>query len=210
MAEERDQEEPRRRVAIRLRLGVGAAVVIALVVLSAVVGIALLSGRAGETTTTIPLPSPLLSAVPDDGGGERRIYVHVLGAVVRPGLYLLDDGARVAEALAVAGGTLPGAELRGVNLARRVGDGEQIVVPAAGEIGPAPASGGSGSPAGPIDLNTADAAALEELPRIGPALAQRIIEWRESNGRFTSVDDLLGVPGIGDKMLAGLRDRVRV
>ena len=72
------------------------------------------------------------------------------------------------------------------------------------------APGGGSVAGGLIDLNTADAAALEELPRVGPAIAQRIIEWRTANGRFTSVDDLLGVSGIGEKMLAGIRDRVRV
>ena len=104
-----------------------------------------------------------------------------------------------------------------MNLARTVADGEQILVPAIGAAGAAPgaAAGGSGAAGGGaagglVDLNTADVAALDQLPRIGPALAQRIIDWRTANGRFTSVDDLLGVSGIGEKMLAGIRDLVRV
>ena len=147
------------------------------------------------------------------------VYVHVLGEVARPGLYVLDDGARVAEVLAAAGGTLPTADLAAVNLARPLTDGEQIVVPAIGAepAGGVAGNGGGAGTAGPgagagglIDLNTADVATLDQLPRIGPALAQRIVDWRTANGRFTSVDDLLGVSGIGEKMLAGIRDRVRV
>lgn len=201
----------------RLRLGFGAAVVVALVAVSVTVGIGLLSrSTAPESISATPEPSASGSVI-----SAGSVYVHVLGEVAKPGLYVLDDGARVAEGLAAAGGTLPTADLTAVNLARPVTDGEQILVPAVGAAFAAPgaAAGGSGPPgggaAGPgpgglIDLNTADAAALEELPRVGPALAQRIIEWRTTNGRFTSVDDLLGVSGIGEKMLAGIRDLVRV
>lgn len=198
----------------RIRLGLGAAIVVALVAVSATVGIGLLtrSPRGSETIPASPRPSASGSAI-----SAGSVYVHVLGQVAHPGLYVLDDGARVAESLAAAGGTLADADLGAVNLARPLTDGEQIVVPAIGAApaGPAPGSGaaGAGGPGGAgalIDLNTADATALETLPRIGPALAQRIIDWRTSNGRFTSVDDLLGVPGIGDKMLAGIRDLVRV
>jgi competence protein ComEA len=135
------------------------------------------------------------------------MYVHVLGQVARPGLYLLDHGDRVADALAVAGGTLDDADLAAVNLARLLADGEQVVVP---KIGEAPSASTDAAGDGIIDLNTADQAALETLPRIGPALAQRILQWRDDNGRFASVDDLLAVPGIGEKLLAGLRDLVRV
>ena len=87
-------------------------------------------------------------------------------------------------------------------------DGEQIIVPV---VGAAAADTGGSTPGDDrVDLNTADQAALETLPRIGPALAERIIAWREENGRFASVDDLLAVPGIGEKLLAGIRDGVRV
>jgi len=196
----------------RFRLGLGAAVVVGLVAVSVAVGIGLLSrATVPEEITVSPSPRTSGSAV-----SAGAVYAHVLGEVAKPGLYVLDDGARVAEALAAAGGTLPTADLAAVNLARTVADGEQILVPAVGTAGAAPgAAGGSGAAGGGaagglVDLNTADVAALDQLPRIGPALAQRIIDWRTANGRFTSVDDLLGVSGIGEKMLAGIRDLVRV
>ena len=93
-----------------------------------------------------------------------------------------------------------------MNLARPVSDGEQLHVPATGEDADAADAAPPGD--GRVNLNTADAAALDTLPRIGPAMAARIIEWRDANGRFTSVEDLLSVPGIGDKMLETLRDLV--
>ncbi len=151
---------------------------------------------------------------PDAGTAPASaLYVHVAGAVAFPGLYRLPAAARVVDAVAAAGGFGPDADPAGVNLARTVSDGEQLVVPRIGEAPPASgdAPAGAAPPAdGVIDLNAADAAALDTLPRIGPALAERILQWREENGRFTSVDDLLAVPGIGEKLLAGLRDRVRV
>ncbi len=195
----------------RLRLGLGAAIVVALAALSITVGIGLLS-RSTQTESIAAAPEPSEAA---SGISAGSVYAHVLGEVTKPGLYVLDDGARVAEALVMAGGTLPTADLTAVNLARPVADGEQILVPAVGVASTVPGetAGGGGAPSaagGPVDINTADAAALEQLPRIGPALAQRIVEWRTANGRFTSVDDLLGVSGIGEKLLAGIRDLVRV
>ncbi|MFD8768266.1 ComEA family DNA-binding protein [Microbacterium oxydans] len=204
---------PHRR---RLRLSVGAAVVLALVVLSAAVGVGILRGQSapvetvsltdtGTDTGAGAGASPGLSST-----GELYVHVHVLGSVERPGLYVLDLDARVVDAVAAAGGTTTDADLSAVNLARVVEDGEQIVVPATGAMTDAP--GGAAAPPGDarIDLNTADQAALETLPRIGPALAERIVAWREENGRFASIDDLLAVPGIGEKLLEGLRDGVRV
>lgn len=185
----------------KLRLSVGAAIVLALVVLSAAVGLGIMRGQA-TPSERVPL-SESTTAAPT---GE--LYVHVLGAVHEPGLYVLDLDARLVDAVAAAGGTTDDADLAGINLARTLTDGEQIIVPTLG-------AGNPGAPdAAPtdarIDLNTADQAALETLPRIGPALAERIIAWREENGRFASVDDLLAVPGIGEKLLEGIRDGVRV
>jgi len=132
-----------------------------------------------------------------------RIYVHVLGAVASPGLYELPEGSRAVDAIASAGGFARKADEAAVNLARFVTDGEQIIVPV---IGATTASTGPGS--GLININSADATALETLPRIGPAMSARIIAWREANGRFTSVDDLKKVTGIGEATFAGLKDLV--
>lgn len=189
----------------RVRLGFGAVVVLVLVALAATIGIGMWRGA------TAPVEH-VAGSTPSAGAtvAAGRIYVHVAGSVRAPGLYLLPAGARVVDAVAAAGGFGDEADHAAVNLARVVSDGEQLVVPARGQ---APAAA-AGEPAAPgealIDLNSADAAALEELPRIGPALAQRIIEWRDANGRFASIEDLLAVPGIGDRMLETLRPHVRV
>jgi len=204
-----DATDPQLRPRPRLRLGIGAAVTLGLVVLSAAVGWGILRGQAAPSES-IPL---------DGSGGEGTVvaesaglYVHVLGEVAKPGLYILDPDARLVDALAAAGGTLDTADLQAVNLARPLSDGEQIVVPPQGTAEAGGGPGGGSAPAGDgrIDLNAADQAALETLPRIGPALAQRILEWREENGRFRAVEDLLAVPGIGEKLLAGIQDKVRV
>jgi competence protein ComEA len=177
-------------------------VVLALVVLSAAVGFGLLRGQASPTAS-VPLTEAGTTA-----GASGELYVHVLGAFARPGIYVLDLDARLVDALAAAGGATDDADLAAVNLARLLEDGEQIVVPIAGAAADAPDAAAPGDDR--VDLNTADQAALETLPRIGPALAERIISWRDENGRFGSVDDLLAVPGIGEKLLAGLRDGARV
>jgi competence protein ComEA len=167
-------------------------------------------------------------AVGGNPGGA--VVVHVAGQVARPGVVTLPLGARVAEAIAAAGGAVAGTSLDGLNLARRVSDGEQVYVgtpqpgaapqgsPASGAAPPgSPASGADGGAAGSgagdstlIDLNLASSEELQELPRIGPATAAKIIAHREANGTFTSVDQLLDVPGIGERTLEGLRDQVRV
>jgi competence protein ComEA len=119
----------------------------------------------------------------------------------------------VIDAVAAAGGFTAEADPAAVNLARPVVDGEQLAVLAVGQVPPqlpgSPGGGTTGPAAdGTVHLNTADLAALDTLPRIGPALAQRIIDWREANGPFTSVDQLLEVAGIGDAVFSGLADRV--
>lgn len=186
----------------RLRLSVGAAIVLALVVLSAAVGLGLMRGQAAPAES-VPLPTAA-----EGDGSTGQLYVHVLGAVAHPGLYVLDLDSRLVDAVAAAGGTTDDADLTAINLARVLSDGEQIVVPtitAAADSPQAPAPTDDR-----IDLNAADQAALETLPRIGPALAEQIIVWRDENGPFQSVDDLLAVPGIGEKLLAGIREAVRV
>jgi competence protein ComEA len=148
--------------------------------------------------------------------------VHVVGQVRRPGLVRLAAGSRVADAIERAGGASPGADLSTLNLARMLVDGEQVRVPRPGEVplGVGPAGGqpgpvggaGGGSPGvgGPVNLNSADLAALDTLPGVGPVLAQRIIDWRTEHGRFTSVEELGEVSGIGDKLYAQIRPRVTV
>lgn len=163
---------------------------------------------AGPTTTT-----------------SAPLAVHVAGAVARPGLYHLPAGSRVADALARAGGKLLRADLDRLNLAAKLADGQKILVPRRGEpVLPAEmASGGlaqgmgglagestGGAPVEPIDLNTADLAALDSLPGVGPATARAILEERARRGGFRSTRDLLRVPGIGEGRFARLKDRVRV
>lgn len=150
---------------------------------------------------------PVRTAVPLATVSAGTVYVDVSGAVNAPGLYLLGADARAVDAVAAAGGFRDDADRTGVNLARTVSDGEQLVVPVIGALPPGETGAASD---GLIDLNTAGVDQLDTLPRVGPAIAQRIVDWREENGRFGAVEDLLNVPGIGEKMLAGLRDLVRV
>jgi competence protein ComEA len=209
-----------RRAQPRVRVAVGAAVTL---FIAAVAVAALLSfGAGGGGEQPLIDGSAAADSLQDDGGapeqvtvGAAPLLVHVLGAVAKPGLVELAAGARVVDAVAAAGGFTADADPAGVNLARPVVDGEQLVVLAVGQVPPPTAPGqasGEGGAAiatdGKVHLNTADVAALDTLPRIGPALAQRIIDWREANGPFTSVDQLLEVTGIGDAVFGGLADRV--
>jgi competence protein ComEA len=205
-----------RRAGPRVRIAVGAAVAlfIAAVAVAAMLSFAA-SGGGEQAVIEASDRGPV--AAPDESGadvevGTAPLLVHVLGAVARPGLVELSAGARVVDAVAAAGGFTAEADPAGVNLARPIVDGEQLVVLAVGQA-PPPATGGAsggagGSGDGVVHLNTADLAALDTLPRIGPALAQRIIDWRDANGPFTSVDQLSEVTGIGDAIFAGLVDRV--
>ena len=194
-------------------------------------GSALVSHSSGGST--------FASSSTDSGGGgppvgagavpTGGVTVHVVGQVKSPGVFRLPAGARVADAVAKAGGALKGADLASVNLARVLADGEQVRIPRPGEVvapqgaagGGVPSSGGSGPAGGPgaaggvgaggkLDLNTATAAQLEELPGVGPVLAQRIVDWRTEHGRFASVDELGEVSGIGEKIFAELQPKVSV
>jgi competence protein ComEA len=132
-----------------------------------------------------------------------------VGLVVRPGLVTVPSGARVADAVAAAGGLRPDADPASVNMAAVVSDGQQIAV---GVPGAAADPGASAGPAasGPVNLNTATAAQLDALPGIGPVLAQRIVDYRTQQGRFTSVDQLDDVPGIGPALYGRLSGSVTV
>jgi competence protein ComEA len=170
---------------------------------------ALLVGRfrAGASTPGGPAPTTSTSASsviapPAVTGGP--VLVHVVGAVRHPGVYQLADGARTRDAVTAAGGATRKAALDGLNLAAPVADGEQVVVPVRGRARPvAP----PGKPA-VVRLNRADIAALDTLPGIGPATAQRIVAWRDEHGPFATVEGLLDVPGIGEAKLAAMRDLI--
>jgi len=142
-------------------------------------------------------------------GARRRLVVHVAGAVRRPGVYRLADGARVADAVRRAGGPGPRATVDLINLAARLRDGQQVVVPAAaGAGGPAAATGGAASvgAAGgpPLSLGSATAEQLADLDGIGPTLAERIVALRTERGGFAAISDLADVEGIGEQRLAAL------
>ncbi|MGF9754758.1 ComEA family DNA-binding protein [Microvirga sp. 0TCS3.31] len=164
------------------------------------------SDAAGSATPLAPVVSPDIEgggAGPTDAGEE--LVVDVAGKVRRPGIAVLPAGARVVDALEAAGGARRGVDLTALNLARPVVDGEQILVgvaPAAGVAGTldSPAPGGEAL----VNLNTADEAALDTLPGVGPVTADAILAWRDTNGGFTSVDELLEVDGIGEATLADL------
>lgn len=154
------------------------------------------------------------SAVVLDAAADA-LTVHVAGAVVTPGLVTVDVGARVADAIAAAGGPAVDADLDPLNLARAVTDGERIEVPRIGQAAPAGTTAdGAGSgvrrPDGRLDLNAAGASDLQELPGVGPVLAGRIVAWREDHGPFTEVGQLREVAGIGEKTFQALADLVAV
>jgi len=165
-------------------------------------------------------PPPVLVASatapgsPSAGPGPSLV-VAVTGRVRRPGVVTVPAGARVIDALRAAGGPLPGADLALLNLARKLADGELVVV---GVPGAAPGAGGAGDPpgqgapgaGGAVSLNTATLEQLDGLPGVGPVLAQRILDWRSTNGPFTSVDQLRDVVGIGESKFAQIKDRVTV
>lgn len=166
-----------------------------------------------------PVPSVQVQGGAGGGGGANGdggslAVVQVAGAVARPGVYRLRTTLRVDDAVRMAGGPTARADLTGVNLAAKVEDGRQVIVPerpAVGAAGAAGAGAGSaGTPGIPLNLNTATVAQLDELDGIGPATAQSIVAYRQEHGGFRSVAELDGVAGIGPKRLQALKDLVRV
>jgi competence protein ComEA len=167
------------------------------------------SGAAHEQ----PRAAPLARAGPAASGTEAaaRVVVDVVGAVRRPGVYRLPEGARVEDAVRRAGGATRRAAIALVNLAAPLADGMQVVVPASapgGEGAPGAASGVPGTPGARVSLSSASESDLDELPGIGPVTARKIVEWRAAHGPFRSVEALDAIPGIGPGRIEQLRDLV--
>jgi competence protein ComEA len=156
---------------------------------------------------SVPEPIRVAASAPASGAPASRLFVHVVGAVRRPGLYRLDEGSRVADALARAGGTTRRAQLELVNLAAPLADGQQVVVPRRGSA-VSPVAGGGTAPTGPVQLSTATLEQLDALPGIGPVTAQKILDYRQQHGSFGSVDELDAISGIGPARLEQLRGLV--
>jgi competence protein ComEA len=162
------------------------------------------------------LPHPPLSGAPRSRSSE--LLVQVAGEVANPGVYRVPAGSRVTDAVTRAGGLTSKADQAGVNLVARVQDGQQVIVPrrgaggagagAAGGVATAGGAGAAGGPTAPISLSSATVAQLDTLDGIGPTLAQRIVDYRQSHGGFSSVDQLRQVSGIGEKRFAALRKAV--
>jgi competence protein ComEA len=167
----------------------------------------------GSATSASPTPEePAAPSVGEVAVTSATVVVSVVGLVARPGLVTLPSGARVADAVKAAGGLLPEADAASVNLAAVVADGQQIAVGVPGAAGDTASGPAAGSPAagGTVDLNTASAGQLDELPGIGPVLAERIVAHRTAHGPFTTVDQLDDVPGIGPAIAAELAALVTV
>lgn len=185
----------------RRRIIPGVVIVVALGGLAVTIGISAVSSLNQSTTVpediTTPHNSDSVISIE-----SAPVYVHIVGAVVSPGLYELADNARVIDAVMAAGGFLGEPADCSVNLARLVTDGEQIVVHSR-EQG---CSASAGNSEGKISLNRGSESDFDSLPGIGPTLAERIVTWRESSGPFTSIEQLNEVSGIGDKLFAGIKD----
>ena len=138
---------------------------------------------------------------------KPSFYVHIVGQVKNPGIYPLEVGSRLIDAVIASGGFLPKADQASVNLARQLSDGEQIFVLAIGQT-VSEAVGGGASGSGLISINRATPSELESLPGVGPALAGRIVDWRSANGGFKKLEDLKNVGGIGDKLFAGFLKQI--
>ena len=154
------------------------------------------------------VPPPVRVSAAASHAPAPMLFVNVVGAVRRPGLYRLKDGARVADAVSRAGGPTPKAQIELVNLAARIADGEQIVVPRRGLASPSATASGGAVAAGPVHLNSATLEQLDALPGVGPVTAQKILDYRQQHGTFGSVDELDAIAGIGPARLEQLRGLV--
>jgi competence protein ComEA len=180
-----------------VRAGVGSLWIMA--VLAVVAGVWLGVPRAN------PVRPPILAGAPEPST-PALITVHVAGWVVRPGLVAVPEGARVADAVAAAGGFRPGAGLTGLNLAAPAVDGSPVEIPGPDEASP---GAGASTTDGLVDINRAGVDELEGLPGVGPVLAERIVAYRTEHGPFGTIEDLLSVSGIGERKLESLRSHLR-
>lgn len=160
-------------------------------------------GGAGDQGSTAPAPRVERRQAP-----PAMTLVHVAGAVRRPGVYKVGGDSRVIQAVRIAGGPTRDADLSRLNLAAPVADGQQVVIPTRPRPGAAPTTASATAASGPVSLSSATAADLEALDGLGPALAARIIAWRDSHGGFSSVDQLDEVPGIGPARMEALKPRL--
>lgn len=159
---------------------------------------------------------PVESSVEDQADGKKNqdILVYVVGAVKSPGVYTLNEGSRVKDAIEIAGGPLSDADLLVLNLAEKLQDEDKIYIPKQGEVDEVTQGkssqniGLSSKDDGKININTADISELEILPGIGPATAQKIIDYRNENGRFKSIEEIKNVSGIGDKKFEQIKDKI--
>jgi len=190
-----------------------------------VLGVRFMQGQARSAALASPASAGANGGAPTAVQVEPRAasvaVVHVAGAVRHPGVYKLRDGERIQDAVRRAGGPRRGADLDAINLAAKVADGQQVLVPrraatggAGAALAGAASAGADGSaasaPQPPVSLNSATAEQLETLDGVGPATAQKILDWRRQHGGFRSIDDLGEVPGIGPKRLAALRGKVQL
>jgi competence protein ComEA len=185
------------------RLAAWAAAVLVLVALSA-----WYVARSRPAADAVPPPAAAVIDVGDEAGG--KLTVDVAGAVKRPGVYRLSSSQRVEDALRRAGGPTRRADLGQINRAAKLEDGRQILVPVRASKSTPTAAATAAAPGQPVNLNTATLEQLDTLDGVGPATAQKILDYRAEHGGFGSVDELDQIAGIGEKRLAALRDRVRV
>jgi competence protein ComEA len=159
---------------------------------------------------------PAPTSTPSPTATPQPLRVYISGAVVHPDVYRLPPDSIVKDAIDAAGGPAPGADLDRVNQAQPLHDGEQVYVPRAGEASPpvaqpsSPTPGASPARAGRVNINTATAQELETLPGIGPALAQRIVDYRAAHGPFQTIEQIKDVPGIGDAIFEKIKDLIEV